>query len=66
MANVKGSNNGWGCVRAALKAYLKLSNWQIDRVFEFMKTDLPETPKDLGSLEQTATNEVNEQNQETN
>lgn len=65
MANIKGSNTGWGCVRQAIKAYLKLTNWQIDKVFEFMKTDLPETPKDLGAPKQTTTTEVNEENQKT-
>lgn len=52
MANVQGSVNNWGCVKAALKKYLKLSNWQIDKLFEFIKNDLPNTPSNPGALAQ--------------
>ena len=42
MANIKASVNNWGCVKTALKKYLNLSNQQIDRIFNFIKTDLPD------------------------
>jgi hypothetical protein len=42
MANIKASVNNWGCVKWSLKKYLNLSNQQIDRIFNFIKTDLPD------------------------